>query len=298
MVGNPSSRLRQKHESEPTKGPKPGAIPPSSRLLDHRVRDLERQPRIRTQLTPLRGDLLPPDRTQFPLVPPDQHRRTIEPQRPLAPRQPIQLRERLRHRLQPDQRRHRPPQLSAFALARQRDRRACEVHPLRQQRGPCQNSLVHISKCRIARSGMRQNSPRRWAQTSVSVLLTPLHWFMELDPAKIAQPDRYKILIGAIVPRPIAFVSTISQDGRPNLAPFSFFSGVGSNPMTLLFCPVNKADGSEKDSLRNAKPTAEGGTGEFVVNVATDAIARQVAACAEPLPYGKSEFDLSGLTTA
>jgi flavin reductase (DIM6/NTAB) family NADH-FMN oxidoreductase RutF len=121
---------------------------------------------------------------------------------------------------------------------------------------------------------------------------------MELSPLSLAQPDRYKILIGAIVPRPIAFVSTHSPEGRLNLAPFSFFNGVGSNPMTLLFCPANKPDGSEKDSLRNAKPIAEGGTGEFVVNVATDAFARQVAACAEPLPYGESEFDLSGLTTA
>jgi flavin reductase (DIM6/NTAB) family NADH-FMN oxidoreductase RutF len=121
---------------------------------------------------------------------------------------------------------------------------------------------------------------------------------MEFDPKSLAQPDRYRILIGAIVPRPIAFVSTISPQGQLNLAPFSFFNGVGSNPMTLLFCPANKPDGSEKDSLRNAKPIAEGGTGEFVVNVAIDAFARQVAGAAEPLPHGQSEFDLVRLTTA
>jgi flavin reductase (DIM6/NTAB) family NADH-FMN oxidoreductase RutF len=121
---------------------------------------------------------------------------------------------------------------------------------------------------------------------------------MLLDPAKLPQPDRYKLLIGLIVPRPIAFVSTISADARPNLAPFSFYAGVGSNPMTLLFCPANKDDGSEKDSLRNAKPIAEGGLGEFVVNVVSESIARQMAACAEPLPFGESEFHLSGLTTA
>ena len=119
---------------------------------------------------------------------------------------------------------------------------------------------------------------------------------MELDPLSLAQPDRYKLLIGAIVPRPIAFVSTISPDGRHNLAPFSFFSGVGSDPMMLLFCPANKADGSEKDSLRNAKPVAEGGVGEFVVNVAVDSYARSVAGAAEPLAYGESEFELVGLT--
>lgn len=119
---------------------------------------------------------------------------------------------------------------------------------------------------------------------------------MELDPAKLSQPDRYKLLIGGIVPRPIAFVSSRSPDGRLNLAPFSFFAGVGSVPMTLLFCPANGPKGEEKDTLRNVLPPDEGGVGEFVVNAAVEAYERQVAACAEPLPYGDSEFELSGLT--
>lgn len=110
--------------------------------------------------------------------------------------------------------------------------------------------------------------------------------------------ERYKLLIGGIVPRPIALVSTRSVDGRLNLAPFSFFCGVGSNPMTLLFCPANNDRGEEKDTLRNAKPVEEGGTGEFVVNVVSHAMARRMAACAEPLGYGESEFALSGLTPA
>lgn len=121
---------------------------------------------------------------------------------------------------------------------------------------------------------------------------------MHLDPAALSIADRYKLMIGCIIPRPIAFVSTISPDGRPNLAPFSFFAGVGSNPMTLLFCPANKEDGTEKDSLRNAKPAAEGGVGEFVVNIVSEAFERAMAGCAEPLGYGESEFDLSGLTAA
>lgn len=127
---------------------------------------------------------------------------------------------------------------------------------------------------------------------------------MELTPQDLAAADRYKLLIGLIVPRPIAFVSTISTDGRTNLAPFSFFCGVGSEPMMLAFCPATgggDAEGSDKDTLRNARPAnpdnpADGGTGQFVVNIVTEAIARQVAACAEALPYGDSEFDLSGLT--
>lgn len=118
---------------------------------------------------------------------------------------------------------------------------------------------------------------------------------MELDTAGLSIPDRYKLLIGAIVPRPIALVSTIDAQGRPNVAPFSFFAGVGSNPMTLLFCPANNPDGSEKDTLCNAKPAAEGGTGEFVVNVVSDSFARKAIASSEPLPRGTSEFDAVGL---
>lgn len=119
---------------------------------------------------------------------------------------------------------------------------------------------------------------------------------MELNPAKLAPHERYKLLIGCIVPRPIALVSTISHEGRTNLAPYSFFNGVGSDPMTLLFCPVNEPGGVEKDTLRNCKPRSEGGTGEFVVNIATEHYARAVSAASEALPHGESEFDLTGLT--
>jgi len=121
---------------------------------------------------------------------------------------------------------------------------------------------------------------------------------MEIDPNSINVAQRYRLMIGSIVPRPIAVVSTVSPDGRPNLAPFSFFNGVGAEPMTLLFCPANTADGSEKDTLRNCKPKDEGGTGEFVINLALEEYAREVAAAAEPLPYGDSEFDLTGMEKA
>ncbi|MEM7354236.1 MAG: flavin reductase family protein [Acidobacteriota bacterium] len=120
---------------------------------------------------------------------------------------------------------------------------------------------------------------------------------MELDPEKLPVIERYKLLIGGVVPRPIAFVSTISLRGEVNLAPFSFFNGVGSDPMTMLFCPANKLDGSEKDTLINAKPAEEGGVGEFVVHAATEDLARQVAGAAEELPYGDSEVELTGLST-
>lgn len=113
---------------------------------------------------------------------------------------------------------------------------------------------------------------------------------MHLDPARLAQPDRYKLLIGGIVPRPIAWVSTLSPSGAPNLAPFSFFAGVSSEPMSLLFCPANKADGEPKDTLKNIEAM-----GQFVVNIVPHALARTMAACAEPLPYEQSEWALAGL---
>jgi flavin reductase (DIM6/NTAB) family NADH-FMN oxidoreductase RutF len=121
---------------------------------------------------------------------------------------------------------------------------------------------------------------------------------MEISPESLPLADRYKLLIGGVVPRPIAFVSTMAPDGRLNLAPFSFFCGVGSNPMTVLFCPANDGQGNEKDTLRNCKPVEEGGTGEFVVNVAVERYAAEMSACAEPLAYGESEFELAELTPA
>jgi flavin reductase (DIM6/NTAB) family NADH-FMN oxidoreductase RutF len=113
---------------------------------------------------------------------------------------------------------------------------------------------------------------------------------VDIDPAELSGSERYKLLIGGILPRPIAVVSSQNERGERNLAPFSFFNGVGGHPMTLMFCPANNADGSEKDSLRNASET-----GEFVVNVAPDAMIERIAAAAEALPHGESEFDFAGL---
>ena len=114
---------------------------------------------------------------------------------------------------------------------------------------------------------------------------------MQLDPHQLERKERYRLTIGAIVPRPIAFVSTANKEGTTNLAPFSFFSGVSSNPMTVLFCPANNPDGTDKDTLRNIEET-----GEFVINVVSIGFARQMAACSEGLDYGDSEFALTGLT--
>jgi flavin reductase (DIM6/NTAB) family NADH-FMN oxidoreductase RutF len=66
--------------------------------------------------------------------------------------------------------------------------------------------------------------------------------------------------------------------------------------MMLAFAPANDAEGNEKDTLRNAKPTWEGGRGVFTISLAVEPIIRQVVAASEPLPYGESEFELAGLS--
>ncbi|MCB9837719.1 MAG: flavin reductase family protein [Phycisphaeraceae bacterium] len=116
---------------------------------------------------------------------------------------------------------------------------------------------------------------------------------MHIDPAKLDLSERYKLQIGAIIPRPIAWVSTESEAGVLNLAPFSFFSAIAAEPCTLLICPSNRPDGSEKDTLANASAT-----GEFVVNIVGEAQARAMSATAENVPADVSEFDFAGLEPA
>jgi flavin reductase (DIM6/NTAB) family NADH-FMN oxidoreductase RutF len=116
---------------------------------------------------------------------------------------------------------------------------------------------------------------------------------MLLDFETLSPRDGYAWMTSVITPRPIAWVSTMAADGRLNLAPFSFFQGVCSNPPTLLFVPTNNRDGGKKDTLRNL-----GEVPEFVVNVVPFALATAMNATSAPLPYGESEFAHAGLETA
>ncbi len=118
---------------------------------------------------------------------------------------------------------------------------------------------------------------------------------MDINPNDLHPAERYKLLIGAVVPRPIAFVSTISPSGHHNIAPFSFFVPIGANPMLLAFCPANNMDGSPKDTLVNASP-APIGVGQFVINIAAAPYQYQMAATAEALPPKDSEFEFASLT--
>lgn len=121
---------------------------------------------------------------------------------------------------------------------------------------------------------------------------------MEFDPETLTQGERYKLLIGGVAPRPIAVISTVSVGGVVNVAPFSFFNAAGPTPMTLMFVPVTPSDGRDKDTLRNARPPEQGGTGQFVVNLAVEGYIRQVAAASHPLPPEVSELERVGLVAA
>lgn len=114
---------------------------------------------------------------------------------------------------------------------------------------------------------------------------------MQLDPATATPREVYQAMIACITPRPIAWVSTVSPRGIPNLAPFSFFNGVGANPPTIVFSPVNRRDGSRKDTLINIEATPE-----FVVNIVPFALAGPMNESSAELPYEVSEFEKTGLT--
>ena len=122
---------------------------------------------------------------------------------------------------------------------------------------------------------------------------------MEIDLKTFAMDLVYKLVIGCVVPRPIAVVSTVSVDGQTNVAPFSYFTVASHTPLSLAFTVGGpKGDGAIKDTLRNARFVADGGVGEFVVNVADESWAAGMARSAESIPYGQSEFDHAGLTPA
>ena len=123
---------------------------------------------------------------------------------------------------------------------------------------------------------------------------------LSVNPANCEPRQVYKLMTGIIVPRPIALVSTINRNGVANLATFSFFSGVGSNPPTVLFCPTLRAAATpepgmrpeqRKDTLRNVEET-----GEFVINVVSEEIAAKANAAAAEVAPGVNEFELAGLS--
>ena len=104
----------------------------------------------------------------------------------------------------------------------------------------------------------------------------------------------YKLLLGSVLPRPIAFVSTISEDGVLNLAPFSFFTAVSANPPMICFAPMLRfGDSQPKDTLVNIQDNRE-----FVVNVVSEDIVAAMNETAPEFPAAVDEFERAGLTPA
>jgi flavin reductase (DIM6/NTAB) family NADH-FMN oxidoreductase RutF len=111
--------------------------------------------------------------------------------------------------------------------------------------------------------------------------------------ADMSTSTAYRLLTSTIVPRPIAFVTTVDAQGRVNAAPFSFFNAVGSAPPTVVLGFQPNSDGSQKDTPNNIVAT-----GEFVVNLVDVALAEKMSAASASLPPGVSEVEHVGLDIA
>ena len=114
---------------------------------------------------------------------------------------------------------------------------------------------------------------------------------MELELAQLPALERYKILIGLVIPRPIAWISTWSENGVANCAPFSFFNVISEEPPLCIVSFNWRSDGLLKHTLKNIRRT-----GEFVVNLADEGTANAMHASGREIPESESEFSLSGLT--
>ena len=103
----------------------------------------------------------------------------------------------------------------------------------------------------------------------------------------------YYALTNVIIPRPIAFISTVSESGNLNLAPFSFFNAVASNPPTVAISIARNTPSKPKDTLANIEAT-----GEFVINIVVESIAEAMNSTAAEYPGDTDEFEIAGLTPA
>ncbi len=113
---------------------------------------------------------------------------------------------------------------------------------------------------------------------------------MHFDPADLEQKSIYKLLSGIVIPRPIGWISSISEDGITNLAPFSFFNAVGDDPPHVMFS-AGRNPNSNQDTVRNILAT-----NQFVVNMVTHELVEKMNMTAQGIPSNESEFDFANLT--
>jgi flavin reductase (DIM6/NTAB) family NADH-FMN oxidoreductase RutF len=114
---------------------------------------------------------------------------------------------------------------------------------------------------------------------------------ISIDPRALDPAQVYRVLIGSVVPRPIAFVSTLHDNGAVNVAPYSFFNAVSSNPMAVMFSVGFKSNGDKKDTLINIERSRE-----FVVNTVGEWMVEPMNFCSAEFPYGVSELEHVGLS--
>jgi len=115
---------------------------------------------------------------------------------------------------------------------------------------------------------------------------------MEISPDTLEWRDAYKLLIGSILPRPIAFVTTVDESGIANAAPFSFFTAICADPMLICFSPMRRgSDGAKKDTLVNIEKTKQ-----FVINIVSENMAKQMNDCAVEFAPEVDETAVTGLT--
>lgn len=110
-----------------------------------------------------------------------------------------------------------------------------------------------------------------------------------IDPATIPSAEAYGLLTACVVPRPIAFVSTLSREGVANLAPFSFFNAGGANPPSVVFAPVTSGASRDKDTLVNIRET-----GEYVVHIVPWSLREQMNQASAEYPPDVDEFVEAG----
>lgn len=116
---------------------------------------------------------------------------------------------------------------------------------------------------------------------------------IKIDPANLQRAEAHALLVGAIGPRPIAFVSTVGEQGIPNVAPFSFFTALAVKPAVVGFAVARQRDGQKKDTLINIEETKE-----FVINVVTEELAQAMNLTSGEYAYEVDEFKVAHLTPA
>lgn len=115
--------------------------------------------------------------------------------------------------------------------------------------------------------------------------------YQSFDCADLSPSEVYGMLTHCVAPRPIAFVSTVSPAGMPNLAPFSYFMAGGTNPPSVAFSPNTNRQGQPKDTLRNIQAT-----GEYAINIVSYEMREGMNLTSAEFPYGVSEWEQSGFT--